>query len=60
MNSPHSIVDLDATMFRKGTIMTVSETMALSLLVAGGLSLYLIIHAVVDLYRHGLGEKEEP
>ena len=39
--------------------MSVTETMALTLAVTGGLSLYLILHAVVDLYRHGFREKEE-
>ena len=33
--------------------MTVSETMALTLLLTGSLSVYLVIHAAVDLYRHG-------
>jgi hypothetical protein len=46
-------------MFRKGAIMTVSETMALTLLVTGSLSLYLIIHAAVDIFRHGLRRNEE-
>jgi hypothetical protein len=39
--------------------MTVTETMALTLLITGSLSLYLILHAAVDLYRHGFREREE-
>jgi hypothetical protein len=39
--------------------MSVTETMALTLLVTGGLSLYLILHAVVDLLRHGFPERPE-
>ena len=37
--------------------MSVTETMGLTLLVTGGLSLYLILHAVIDLYRHGFPEQ---
>ena len=47
-------------MIRKAAIMSVSETMALTLLVTGGLSLYIIVHAAVDLFRHGLREREDP
>ena len=39
--------------------MSVTETMALTLLVTGSLSLYLIVHAVVDLYRHGFRERKD-
>ena len=47
-------------MIRKGAIMSISETMALILLLTGSLSLYLIVHAAVDLYRHGLRDREDP
>ena len=47
-------------MIRKAAIMSVSETMALTLLLTGSLSLYIIVHAAVDLYRHGFGEREDP
>ena len=40
--------------------MTVTETMALTLLLTGGLSAYLIVHALVDLFRHGFRDREEP
>ena len=40
--------------------MSVSETMALTLLLTGSLSLYIIVHAAADLYRHGLREREDP
>ena len=39
--------------------MTVSETMTLTLLVTGGLSFYLILHAAVDLYRHGFPDRRD-
>jgi len=39
--------------------MSVTETMALTLLITGSLSLYLILHAVVDLYRHGFPEHSD-
>ena len=39
-------------MIRKGDIMSITETMVLTLLVTGSLSLYLILHAAIDLYRH--------
>jgi hypothetical protein len=39
--------------------MSVTETMTLTLLVTGSLSLYLILHAVVDLYRHGLPNRHD-
>jgi hypothetical protein len=54
MKMPQCIVELLHGMdHRKGGIMSVSETMALTLLVTGSLSLYLVLHAVLDLYRHG-------
>jgi hypothetical protein len=46
-------------MIQKGNIMSVTETMTLTLLITGGLSLYLVLHAVIDLYRHGLPEKRK-
>ena len=39
--------------------MSVTDTMTLTLLVTGSLSLYLILHAVIDLYRHGFPEHPE-
>ncbi len=39
--------------------MTVTETMALTLLVTGTLSLYLLLHAAIDLYRHRWHKPEE-
>ena len=39
--------------------MSVTDTMALTLLVTGSLSLYLILHAAIDLYRHGFRERRE-
>ncbi len=39
--------------------MSVTDTMALTLLVTGSLSLYLIVHACVDLYRHGWREPKD-
>ncbi len=39
--------------------MTISETMAVALVVTGGLSLYLVVHAIFDLYRHCPPENEE-
>ena len=39
--------------------MSVTETMALTLLLTGGLSVYLIVHAAVDLYRHGFRERKD-
>jgi hypothetical protein len=39
--------------------MTITETMALTLVLTGGLSLYLVVHAIVDLYRHRLPERED-
>lgn len=39
--------------------MSVTDTMALTLLVTGSLSLYLILHAAIDLYRHGVRERGE-
>jgi hypothetical protein len=39
--------------------MSVTETMALTLLITGSLSLYLIVHAAVDLFRNGLHDRDE-
>ena len=33
--------------------------MLVTLLLTGSFSLYLILHAALDLYRHGLSEKDE-
>jgi hypothetical protein len=40
--------------------MLVTETMVLTLLVTGGLSLYLVLHAVIDLYCNGLPGRRKP
>ena len=39
--------------------MSVTETMALTLLITGSLALYLVVHAAVDLYRHGFRGRED-
>ncbi len=39
--------------------MTVTATMTLMLLMSGGLSVYLVVRAVIDLYRHGPGGPDE-
>ena len=40
--------------------MTVTETMGLTLLVTGSLSLYLIVHAALDLFRHRPHKTQKP
>jgi hypothetical protein len=40
--------------------MLITETMVLTLLVTGGLSLYLVLHAVIDLYCNGLPDSRKP
>jgi hypothetical protein len=40
--------------------MSVTETMTLTLLITGSLSLYLILHAAIDLYRNGRPERRKP
>ena len=40
--------------------MSITDTITLTFLVTGGLSLYLVVHAVVDLYRNGLPEQRKP
>ena len=40
--------------------MSVTDTMTLTLLITGSLSLYLILHAAIDLYRHGLPDRRKP
>jgi hypothetical protein len=55
---PQSLGELFAKMIRKGDIMSVTESMTLTLLVTGSLSLYLILHAAVDLYRHRMPKRD--
>ena len=38
--------------------MTLTETMSLTLLITGSLSLYLVGQAVVDLIRHRTGRRD--
>ena len=54
MKLPQSLGELFAKMIRKGDIMSVTDTMTMTLLVTGSLSLYLILQAAVDLYRNGI------
>ena len=35
-----------------GAVMSITETMALTLLITGSLSAYLVVHAVIELYRN--------
>lgn len=39
--------------------MSVTDTMTLTLLVTGSLSLYILLQAVLDLYRHGYREEDD-
>ena len=39
--------------------MSVSETMAVTLLIAGGLSVYLVLHAALDFYRLSVLRRED-
>ena len=43
----------------EGGIMSVTDTMTLTLLVTGSLSLYLLIQAAVDLYRNGFHDDKD-
>jgi hypothetical protein len=36
----------------KGVFMSVTETMALTLLVTGGISFYILLQAAIDVLRH--------
>lgn len=38
--------------------MSVTETMALTLLVTGSISLYLLLQAAIDVLRHGTGRDD--
>jgi len=40
--------------------MSVTETMTLTLLITGSLSLYLVLHAAIDVYRHGIDGRRKP
>ena len=40
--------------------MSITDTITLTFLVTGGLSLYLVVRAAVDLYRNGLPEQRKP
>ena len=44
-------------MIQKGNIVLATEMILLTLLATGSLSLYLVLHAVIDLYRHGFPEQ---
>ena len=44
-------------MIPKGGIMSVSETMALTLLVTGSISFYILLQAAIDVLRHGKGRR---
>lgn len=37
----------------KGNFMSVTETTTIALLLTGSASLYLLLHAAIDLLRHG-------
>ena len=39
--------------------MSVTDTMTLTLLVTGSLSLYILLQAVLDLYRHGSRDEDD-
>ena len=39
--------------------MSVSETMALTLLVTGSISFYILLQAAIDVLRHGKGHHRD-
>ena len=39
--------------------MTITETMALTLVASGGLSLYLVVHAAIDIFLYGVRDRDD-
>jgi hypothetical protein len=50
---PQIVADMFTKLIPKGVFMTVTETMAVTLLVTGGISLYILVQAAIDVLRHG-------
>jgi hypothetical protein len=58
MMSPQSVGELGATRFARGFLMTVTETMELTLLVTGSITFYILLQAAIDVVRRGVNRKD--
>ena len=55
LKMPQRLAELFAKMIPKGGIMSVSDTMALTLLVTGSISFYILLQAAINVLRQRKG-----